>query len=508
MKRDDLSSKFGEMIDRAIEPFSPRLARRRQAERMALDLQRQYDVAAQGRRTQGWKRTNGSADREIRQGLRGARNAASELVRNNKVAAAALRTMTSNAVGDGIAARAVHPDPVVRQKAQDAFDRWAESKVDGFQDWYGCQKMLFRGTAERGDMLQAWEPDDNGPDGFVRVLEGDFLDDNLNDDRAGTARIVQGVEYDARNHRSAYWLHPEHPGDSGVIWGRSRRFLARHVDHVFEPLRANQARGISWFAPVAMDLRDIADANDARLMQLKVAACLALVLTPGEGSGPTNPFEGEQGAAGGNGGGAQARREPETIRPGTIMRARPGETATVVQPPAGGDSLAFIRQQIMGVAANFAPYHLISGDPSQANYSSLRAVSLGFWANLDDWQQNMMIPFVCNPAFQRRMARLAAETGDTRFLQVKAAWAPPPRRFTDPLKDGLAEKLEIRAGLKSQPQALSERGIFWQDHINQVSEFLAYADDKKVVFDTDARRVDGSGGLQPAVGYLAGNPDN
>jgi len=498
--------KLGDLIDRAIEPFAPRTARRRQAERMALEVQRQYDTAGYGRRTQGWKRSNGSADREIRQGLKGARNAARELVRNNKVAASALRIMTSNVVGDGISARAHHPDAGVRQKAQDAMDRWAESKVDGFQDWYGCQKMLFRGTAEGGDMLQAWEPDDAGPDGFVRILEGDYLDDGLNEDRDGRARITQGVEYDARAHRTAYWLHPEHPGDSGGGWGKSQRFLAKHIDHVFEPLRAGQSRGISWFAPVAMDLRDIQDAWDARLMQLKVSACLALVLTPGEGSGPTNPFdEGPDAPAGGSAG---KRRETETIRPGMILRARPGETATTVQPPAGGDSIAFIRQQIAAVSANLAPYHLISGDVSQANYSSLRAALLGFWANLDDWQQNMMIPFVCNPAFQRRMARLAVETGDTRFLQVRPIWAPPPRQFVDPLKDSLAEKFDIRSGFKSMPQALTERGIFWQEHVDQIAEFAKYADDKKVVFDTDARRVDGSGGLQPAVGYLAGNNDN
>ncbi|ATC34100.1 phage portal protein [Caulobacter vibrioides] len=499
--------KLGDLIDRVIEPFAPSLARKRQAERMALEVQRQYDVAAYGRRTQGWRRTAGSADREIRQGLKGARNAARELVRNNKVASAALRIMTSNVVGDGISARAQHPDEAIRRRAQDEMDRWAESKVDGFQDWYGCQKLLFRGAAEGGDMLQVWEPDDKGPDGFIRVLEGDYLDETLNEDRAGHARIEQGVEFDDRAHRAAYWLFDQHPGHNGGSWGRSRRFLARHVDHVFEPLRAGQARGISWFAPVAMDLRDIQDAWDARLMQLKVSACLALVLTPGEGSGPTNPF-GEEAAGGEGGGDGKRRREPETIRPGMILRARPGETATTVQPPAGGDSIAFIRQQIAAVSANLAPYHLISGDVSQANYSSLRAALLGFWANLDDWQQNMMIPFVCNPAFQRRMARLALDTGDTRFLQVKPVWAPPPRRFVDPLKDGLAEKLEIRSGFKSMPQSLSERGLFWQEHVDQIAEFLAFADEKKVVFDTDARRVDGSGGLQPAVGYLAGNTDN
>ncbi len=490
---------LGDLIDRCIEPFAPSRARRRQAERMALKQQRQYEAAGNGRRTQGWKRTNGSADREVRTGLRGARNGARELVRNNKYAASALRQMTANAIGDGIEARAVHADESVAAKAQAFWENWSHGPVDGRHDFYGVQKLIFRGTVEGGEMLQVWSPDETGPDARLKVIEGDLLDDTKNNDVDGAGRIVQGVEFAGNGDRAAYWLLPRHPGDLGGAWGAPSRFDARDVDHVYEQLRADQTRGISWFAPVAMDLRDVGDYEQARLMKEKVAACLALVLTPPDQGPPTNPFD----EAAATAPGPADAKAPDTIRPGLIFRARPGETAHTVQPPSGGDSMDFIRQQVAAICANLAPYHLVSGDVSQANYSSLRAALLGFWANLDDWQQNMLIPFCCNPAFARQMRRLYLQTGDKRFLEVKAVWAPPVRRFVDPLKDIMGEKAEIRAGLKTQPQALSERGRNWKPHLAEQAAFNVEADRLKLAFDTDARRIDGSGAIQAPAGYLA-----
>lgn len=495
---------LGELIDRAIEPFWPSAARARHAQRSALKLQRQYDVAASGRRQQGWKRTNGSADREIQQGLRGARNAARELVRNNKYAASALRHMVVATIGDGIDARAVHPDPTVARKAQEAWDQWAHGPVDGRNDFYAVQKLTFRGVVEGGDMLLVWQPDAKGPDGRVRVLEGDLLDDTKNEDRRDGSRIVQGVEFDKDGNRVAYWILPRHPGDIGGAWGRSQRYEAANVDHVFEELRAGQARGISWFAPVGMDFRDIADVEQARLLKEKIAACLAVVFTPAEGDKPTAPIDHDAASMA-----TPAGDKPiDTIRPGLIFRGRPGETATVVQPPAGGDTTQFLKQQVAAATATFAPYYRVTGDVSEANYTSQRAAQIGEYGLLDDRQQNLMIPLVCNPAFWRRMRRLALEAGDTRFLEVRPQWAVYIRRLIDPVKDVAGEVAEIRAGLKIMPQSLAERGINWRDHVAAQKEWQGVTDEAGVVFDTDARRINGNGGLQPAAGYIAPKGDN
>jgi capsid protein len=101
-----------------------------------------------------------------------------------------------------------------------------------------------------------------------------------------------------------------------------------------------------------------------------------------------------------------------------IYRGRKGESATRSPRRATGGAVDFIRQQLAAISATLAPYHRMTGDVSQANYSSLRAAMLGSWALLDDWQQNVFIPHLVRPAVIRRMRRLALETGDQRYLDV------------------------------------------------------------------------------------------
>lgn len=508
----DLSERAARLIDRFIEPFAPASVRRRLAERMALNEIRQYDAATHGRRTANWRRTGGSADRENRGAIVGLRNGARELVRNNKNAAAIVRQMTAHVVGDGITARMVHADKAVAKRAQEEWDRFAESRIDGREDHYGQQKLIFRTTVEGGEGLASWSPGAEGPDGRCDILEGDLLD-HTKEAETTASRTVQGIVFDRDGIRTGYWLYDQHPGDFGGFRGTSRLFAAEHIDHVFEALRPGQTRGVSWFAPIAMDLRDAADAQEAVLMKHKVEACLALVLTPGEGQTPTGPFA--EAGVGGNGaagveGDAKAARGQDSLRPGMVFRARPGETATTVNPSSSGGSDAFFRRLLMGVSANTAPYFLISGDPSQTNYSSQRGQMLGFWGNLDDWQQNMMIPQFCAPAVMRRNRWLARKTGDRRFLEVKAQFSPPVRRLLDEQRDMAGLEARLRVGATSYPAMLSSLGIDPDEHLAEMAEFYRKADALGLVFDGDPRRTAGSGALQAPTGYVrprGGNED-
>lgn len=505
--------KLRDVIDGTVEVFSPSAARRRIAERLALQQMRQYDAGVVGRRNNGWVRPGTSADAEIRRGMVALRNGARELVRNNKYAAAAVQQVTAHVIGDGISPRAVHSDEGVAAKAQAAFDDWANGPVDGRNDFYGVQALAFRATVESGESLLVWSPDDTGPDGRVRVLEGDWLDPWKYVETPAAGRIVQGVEFDGNGDRAAYWLFDRHPGDTGGfsmggfgLGGRSTRFEAQHVDHLYREDRPGQTRGAPWLAPAMMTLRDIGDLEDATLMKKKVEACLALILTPAENGGPPGPFDAAAVAEATAGG--EPAASADRLRPGMVFRARPGETAHALEPTSTGDGVEFIRQQLMGVCANLAPYHFITGDPSQANYSATRALSLPFWANLDGWQQHLAIPVMCATAWRRRMRRLALETGDRRFTQVGALWAPPLRRQNDPIKDGAGELMELRAGLGSMPRSLNTRGINPTAHLQEIAAFNAQADALKLAFDSDPRRLTDSGILQAAAGYLFGGTPN
>ena len=163
-----------------------------------------------------------------------------------------------------------------------------------------------------------------------------------------------------------------------------------------------------------------------------------------------------------------------------------------------------LRQALMSVAAGTIPYHVLSGDPSQSNYSSQRGMTLPFWARLDDIQQNVLIPQLCLPAAERRMRRLALRTGDRRFLAVSWTWSMPVRRMLDPIKDFAGELAEIRAGVKTMTKALTERGVNPEEHVDAIKAWLALTDAAGLALDSDPRRVNGTGALQAPAGYLFG----
>jgi capsid protein len=129
---------------------------------------------------------------------------------------------------------------------------------------------------------------------------------------------------------------------------------------------------------------------------------------------------------------------------------------------------------------------------------------LGSWALLDDWQQNVFIPHLVRPAAIRRMRRLALETGDQRYLDVGIEYALPVRRFVDPIKDLLAEVMEIRSGLKTLSKSLAERGLATDQQLQEIARINDKLNQLDLVLDTDPRRVNDAGALNAAVGLIGG----
>jgi len=491
-------------IDGAIATIAPGWAAERMAARARLEAARtardgirQYDAATRDRRTANWRRDATSADTENMRARHLLAWAGHDLVRNNKYARAGVKQLVAAIWGDGIAPQLTHPVKRVREKAQSAWDRWAESKVDGQGDWYGHGKLAVREMIVGGESITAWLPDEGGPHGRVVGMEGAQLDMSKTY-RLTNGKIVQGVQFDAAGDRTGYWLFDEHPND--VVLGQSlasRLVAAEHVDHLYERDRFGQTRGASWMGAVAMTLRDIGDIEDAKRLQEKVQACLALVVQPGEAAA-ASPLGVQNVAADDDG------RKPleETLRPGMIVRLAAGETASSINPTPSSSTVEFIRQQLAGVSASMVPYHVMTGDVSQANYSGLRAAMNGSYNLLDDWQQNEVIPQKCRPAVLRRMQRLVMETGDPRFLEVGIAYALPVRRLVDPIKDLMGEVMEIRAGLKLISQSLAERGINADEHMAEIARMNGLIDTLGLVLETDPRRLTDSGVLQAAAGYI------
>lgn len=482
-----------------IAVVSPRAAMQREIWRQGYEAfrgQRGYQAADRGRLANGRRAGGGSADAELIGDLSVMRNNVARMERDNTYVAAAKRNLVVWLVGDGIVARATHPKPEIAAIAQAIFDEWALTRVDGRNDFYGTQKLSALAMIGRGDALTVWRSYRGDPDGLMQVFEGDYLDHTLNRQLDNGGKIVGGVEFDADGIRVAYHMHTQHPGD--LLARRSSKIVrvdARDIDHVFEETRAGLTRGVPWFHAGVRPFDDIAEIKEAIRVKKRLEACLGIFRRPGEGSDPQPLGERKAQTSG---------PDWETMRPGMIINGRPGEEApTVINPSSSGDGDGFLRAEATAaLAACGVPAHLGTGDVSQANYSSIRTDMVGFYLRLDDWVFNVIVPHFCDPAFARVMRKASLKMGMPELLKVKAVWSPPTRPWVDPLKDIMAKILEARAIPGALADLLAERGLSMEAAAKLQAEINAIIDKHGLALDSDPRRVNGSGALQPAAGYL------
>jgi lambda family phage portal protein len=489
-------------IDNLIGIFSPRRAYERQAYRVGLEAlaeTRSYEAAGRGRLLSDWRASHLSGDSELLYDLPVLRARSRQMVRDNAYVASALENLVANIVGTGIEARPVHDDPATSALAAKLWRDWALKPVDLEQrmNFYGAQKIATRSMIEGGETLITWHPANKMPNMRILLLEGDHLDSALTRPVLETGgRIVNGVEYDTAGARAAYHIYDHHPGDIlGAMNLTPRRVPAADVDHLFKAVRiSGHARGVPWFHAGLRKVRDIAEIEQAVKVKKRIEACLAVFRKsdPTQGLSPL----GEQKAQ-------ETGPAFETLSPGMVIKGAPGESLDVVNPNSVGDGDVFLRSQLMAVAASFGlPYHVMTGDVSQANYSSLRASMVVFWALLDDWVFNTIVPQMCDPAFRRVMQREAIRTGNLKLLEVTAAWTPPKRSWVDPLKDIHAEIAEARA-FGGLPEMYAARGRDWREALQENKTVNDMMDALGLAQDSDPRRLSGVGALQPAAGYLA-----
>lgn len=489
------------MLDNLLAVFAPKAAFERAAWRQArlqmAEGQRSYSAAARGRKQADWRASAGSADQELLGDLATLRNRHRQMVRDNPYVASAVRNLTANIVGTGIEPCAQHADPQVASLAQGVWAETAAQPIDieGRQDVYGVQKLKCRSMIEGGEALTAWLPEGREPDRRVMLLEGDQLDAAQTRQLDNGGRIVAGVEFDALGRRVAYHILDRHPGDH-MAWlaTTSRRVPAADVDHLFESVRIGQTRGVPWLHAGLGKIRDVSETEESIRIKKRVEACLSVFRKSGDQGSPS-PL------------GVQAAQAEgpawERLVPGMIVTGKPGEEIQVINPSSSGDGDGFLRGQLMAAAASIGlPYHIMTGDVSQANYSSLRASMVAFWALLDDWVYHTVVPQQCNPTFRRIMRREAVRRNEPRLLEVRASWTPPKRSWVDPLKDIAAEIMEARAFPGGLSEAMAARGRDLRSSLAEMAETNKLIDSLGIALDSDPRRVNGSGGLQPAAGYL------
>lgn len=379
------------------------------------------------------------------------------------MAAAGADAWVSSLVGTGIRPTPTHPDPAWRAAVSATWDRWTDSAdADGLMDGYGIQAALVRSMVVSGEGIAVVALGLNGV--TVRIVDPEQIDPALTRDLDGGGRIIQGIEFDAAGRRVAYHVLRDRPG-FGVRLDHVR-VPAEDVIHLFRVDFPGQIRGVSWFAPILLRLRDLDETHDALVLRAKLAAMLAGFVVAPDGQ---VPFDGEVMDGSLEGG----------LEPGTLKVLRPGEDIRFSDPPKiGEDGIDFLKVTAREIAAGLGvPASVLMGDYSDANYSSLRASLLDFRRRVEAIQHNTIVFQMLRPLWRRVVATeiLAGRLSAPGFERdpeayLGARWITPKNEWVDPAKDVEAEIAAIGAGLMSRRAAVEARGISIENLDAEIAE--------------------------------------
>lgn len=483
------------ILDRTIAIFAPKTALERVRARRVIDAlegKRAYDGGRISRRL-----PNSAPSSSVTTELNGIsierlRARARDMVRNNPYMARALDVWTSNVVGSGIVPASRTGDKELDKRVNALWAAFSEQcDADGQLDFNGLQALAVRSAFEGGDTLARLRSR-RASDGLVvplqiQMMESDHLDAARHGPLNGS-RAVLGVQIDALGKRSGYWLFPEHPGDRGQfgLGNYTSVFVpAADIVHLYRKQRIGQVRGVSGFAPVVLQSKDLADLQEATVVKARIEACFAGFITSEESDG---------GAVGPETKDADGNTVQE-LQPGMLRRLKPGESIEFAAPTSSMSFDPVMLHTLMGIAVGLGlTYDQLTGDLRQANYSSLRAGKIEMRRLVEQVQYHTVIPMFCRPVW-RRFIDLAILAGrlDGTADRYPCEWIAPAHEAIDPVKDLQADIMAVRAGRMTLPQFIAAWGNDPQSHLEAIAESNKMLDDLGLTLDIDPRKVSAAG---------------
>lgn len=405
-----------------------------------------------------------------------------KMVRNNVVGPSGIRMQMKIRDDDGSL------DTMANNIIETAWRQWGKvgtCTVDGRLSWIDVQKLIIETCARDGEVLirKVFRPQSKF--GFeLQILETDHLDFNKNQN-FNDGKIRYGIESDVWDRPRAYWLFPSHPGslipDSTVH--QSHPIPADEIIHLYIVERPGQTRGIPWMATAIKNLHMLDKYGEAEAVAARVAAAkMGIIETdPGE-----TEFQGDDQDADGN--------RIDEVEPGSWHFLDPGQSMKTFDPQhPNGNFGGFVKAMLRGIAAGLdVSYNSLANDLERVNFSSIRSGDLkerDAWKDLQKFMiENFNGKIFSGPGNNFLLAGFTvgafSPLPENKFDKFDTAtWHPRGWQWVDPQKEVKANMDAIAAGLKTRTECLAERGIDFEEHLDQIKSELQLAEDKGVNLD-------------------------
>ena len=422
---------------------------------------RTYEAAKTSRLFNDWRTATQSINEDLKQALVILRNRARDLEQNDDIVRRYLALVESNVVGQaGFSLRLKGENQNEISFIREKFYEWLDScELSGRFAAAELQRVMIRTWARDGEVLGIFRRGPEFKDGLgFQLLEADYLNEKANDKHKN---LIMGVYLNQHNCPIKYEILKE------LLANFAHRtnviiYNAEDILHAFKVERPGQVRGVTWLAGVMATLKMLHGYQEAELVAARVASCqMGFYKIP----------PGETWASDGTDADGSALTD---AAPGVFERMPTGWEFQQFTPqhPTNqyGDFIKEIKREIAG-GLNVS-YSALANDGSDANYSSMREMSI---LERENWK-------VCQDAFARQiMRRLYREwiktadlTGAFKFditPYIEADyWTGRTWPWVDPEKDIKARTIEIQLGLTAPSILAAERGIDYNEVLKQLAE--------------------------------------
>lgn len=367
---------------------------------LSKDPDPEYTAGPRSKRLQLYGASNSGPNQVLKGNLSTLRRRTRHAFRNSPMVRKAIKSGVVNEIGTGIIPRFGTENEQVRTDLRGLFDLFAKQcDTEQQLDIYGLQAAWSTARRVSGEVFIRRRPR-RRTDGLavpfqLQTLEADFVPIELSRDLSNGNRITQGIEYNRKGKRVAYWMYVAHPGEAGTVGATKLiRVLAKDVIHHFRADRPGQVRGEPLGVSGLVTLTKFESYNNSELTRKETKSGYTGMLTRNdleEDDWDYDPVTGEKLIEDADG-------ATSTIRSGTVVTAPAGTSLTMFDGDNTGSGYKdFIREKKLELAVAYEiPFELMSGDWKDINDRIYRALVQEYRRGVRMDQDNLVIFQILN----------------------------------------------------------------------------------------------------------------
>lgn len=316
-----------------------------------------------------------------------------------------------------------------------AWTAYAANAVWGGGTLDGLTISMIRSMVVSGEALAVEQPDGRYQQFHRSVIAGDYSAQLSN------GRVVrEGIELTDGQETGLYIRRDQDTAVERIERGRYIRLWRQDFP--------DQIRGVPWGASVLIAADTLSDAEHAILKGIQTSALLSVLMVDENDLSGGVPFDGH----------VSGNVMESSLEPGAMVKMPGGYRPHIVAPAQSQQAEAFLRHELRRIAAGFGlPVHKVSGDLSDANYSSLRAGQISLNTRAEAIQYGIIVAQMLQPIWQHFVMRQYL-AGEVTSVDEAAEFIAPKPGAVDPAKDMAATAEMLEMGLISRRRAVAELG--------------------------------------------------